>query len=157
MTGTTKNSVTVNGRVRQISATPQMPLLWALRQELGISGPKFGCGAGLCGSCTVHVDGVAQRSCQLPIESVGSSKVTTIEGLQDDPLFGNLRKAWLDIDVMQCGYCQSGQLLSAHELLRSNPSPSSTDVDAAMEGIICRCGTYPRIRQAILTAAGGAK
>lgn len=148
-------TVKVNGRARQVTATPDMPLLWVLRQELGLSGPKFGCGAGLCGACTVHVDGAPQRSCQIAVCEVGSARITTIEGLQDDPVFERLRQAWLEIDVMQCGYCQSGQLLSAHALLRENASPDTAAIDGAMEGNICRCATYTRIREAIRSAAQG--
>lgn len=153
-------TIRVNGRARRVSATPDMPLLWVLRQELGLPGTKFGCGVALCGACTVHVDGAPQRACQLAVGDVGSAGVTTIEGMKGDALFERLRKAWLDIDVMQCGYCQSGQIMSAHALLRENPSPSNDEIDAAMEGNICRCATYSRIREAIGNVAamqGGAK
>ena len=143
----------VNGEERLIRASSDMPLLWALRQELGLSGVKFGCGAGLCGACTVHLDGTPVRSCLLPVGDVGSSRITTLEGLQDDPLAGKLIGAWLEIDVMQCGYCQAGQIMSAHALLSANPAPSDDEIDAAMEGNICRCGTYPRIREAIRIAS----
>ena len=147
----------VNGEERTVRASADMPLLWALRQELGLSGVKFGCGAGLCGACTVHLDGSPVRSCLLPVGDVGSSKVTTLEGLQDDPLAEKLFDAWLEIDVMQCGYCQAGQIMTAHALLADNPKPSAGEVDAAMEGNICRCGTYPRIREAIRIASGQEK
>ena len=147
----------VNGEERTVRASADMPLLWALRQELGLSGVKFGCGAGLCGACTVHLDGSPVRSCLLPVGDVGSSKVTTLEGLQDDPLAEKLIDAWLEIDVMQCGYCQAGQIMTAHALLADNPKPSAGEVDAAMEGNICRCGTYPRIRKAIRIASGQEK
>ena len=143
----------VNGEERLIKASADMPLLWALRQEVGLSGVKFGCGAGLCGACTVHLDGSPVRSCVLPLGSVGSSEVTTLEGIQDDPLAERLFDAWLEIDVMQCGYCQAGQIMSAHALLKDNPTPSNEEIDMAMEGNICRCGTYPRIREAIRIAS----
>lgn len=149
-----KHTITVNGKAQSVEAPDEMPLLWALRDELGLSGVKFGCGAGLCGACTVHVDGQPVRSCQTPVGTVGKGKVTTLEGL-NDPLAERLRKAWLEIDVMQCGYCQAGQLMSAHALLKSNARPSAEEIDAAMEGNICRCATYPRIRQAIAKVAGG--
>ena len=149
-----KHTITVNGKAQSVEAPDEMPLLWALRDELGLSGVKFGCGAGLCGACTVHVDGQPVRSCQTPVGSVGKGKVTTLEGL-NDALAERLRKAWLEIDVMQCGYCQAGQLMSAHALLKSNSRPSAEEIDAAMEGNICRCATYPRIRQAIAKVAGG--
>ena len=143
----------VNGEERTVRASADMPLLWALRQELGLSGVKFGCGAGLCGACTVHLDGSPVRSCLLPVGDVGSSKVTTLEGLQDDPLSEKLFDAWLEIDVMQCGYCQAGQIMSAVALLEWTPNPTDEDIDNAMAGNLCRCGTYPRIRAAIKRAA----
>ncbi|MBS0255361.1 MAG: (2Fe-2S)-binding protein [Proteobacteria bacterium] len=146
-------SLTVNGQARTLTATPDMPLLWALRQELGLAGPKFGCGAGLCGACTVQIDGQPARACQMPVGAVGTARITTIEGLQRDPLFERLRAAWLEIDVMQCGYCQAGQLLSAHALLKATPQPDAAQIDGAMEGNICRCATYPRIRAAIAKVA----
>ncbi len=149
-------TVTVNGVARTIRATADVPLLWVLREMVGLSGVKFGCGAGLCGACTVHVDGAPVRSCQLPIGEVGGARVVTIEGLADDPLASKLFEAWLAIDVMQCGYCQAGQIMSAHALLKADPKPSPAAVDAAMEGNICRCATYPRIRQAIRMASGQA-
>ena len=144
----------VNGKKRRIAATPDMPLLWALRQEAGLVGTKFGCGAGLCGACTVHVDGVPTRSCLTPIGDVGTARITTIEGIQDDPLGRKLIDAWLEIDVMQCGYCQAGQIMSAHALLKETPRPNGEEIDAAMTGNLCRCATYPRIRQAIRIASG---
>jgi isoquinoline 1-oxidoreductase alpha subunit len=147
-------TLTVNGEERRIRASADMPLLWALRQEAGMSGVKFGCGAGLCGACTVHLDGAPVRSCLLPLGDVGSSEVITLEGLQDDPVAQKLFDAWLELDVMQCGYCQAGQIMSAHALLSANPQPNADDVDAAMQGNICRCGTYPRIRKAIRIASG---
>lgn len=147
-------TLAVNGKPQHIRATPDMPLLWALRQEVGLSGVKFGCGAGLCGACTVQLDGAPVRSCQVAIGDVGSAAVTTLEGLVGDPLADKLTKAWLEIDVMQCGYCQAGQIMSAHALLKETPKPSAGDIDAAMAGNICRCATYPRIRQAIRMASG---
>jgi len=147
-------TLTINGKEQRITATPDMPLLWALRQEAGLAGVKFGCGAGLCGACTVHVDGSPARSCLLPIDAVGNSAITTIEGLHDDPGAKKLFDAWLEIDVMQCGYCQAGQIMSAHALLKQIPKPDAQDIDAAMAGNICRCATYPRIRQAIRIASG---
>lgn len=144
----------VNGKEVTIRATPDMPLLWALRQEAGLSGVKFGCGAGLCGACTVHLDGMPLRSCQAAIGDIGDAAITTIEGLQDDPLARKLFDAWLEIDVMQCGYCQAGQVMSAHALLSQVPRPGNDDIDAAMGGNICRCATYPRIRRAIKIASG---
>ena len=147
-------TLTVNGKPQKIRALPEMPLLWALRQEVGISGVKFGCGAGLCGACTVQLDGSPTRACLTPLSAVGKAKITTVEGLAKDPIGARLQKAWLDIDVMQCGYCQAGQLMSAYALLKSKPKPSDADIDAAMEGNICRCACYPRIREAIRKASG---
>jgi len=147
-------TLVVNGREVTIRATPDMPLLWALRQEVGLAGVKFGCGAGLCGACTVHLGGMPVRSCQVAVGGVGDARVTTIEGLQDDPLARKLFDAWLEIDVMQCGYCQAGQMMSAHALLARVPQPGGEDIDAAMAGNICRCATYPRIRRAIRIASG---
>ncbi len=144
----------VNGKEVTIRATPDMPLLWALRQEVGLAGVKFGCGAGLCGACTVHLDGMPLRSCQVGVGDIGDAQVTTLEGIQDDPLARKLFDAWLEVDVMQCGYCQAGQVMSAHALLSQVPEPSDEDIDAAMGGNICRCATYPRIREAIRIAAG---
>jgi isoquinoline 1-oxidoreductase subunit alpha len=144
----------VNGKDVTIRATPDMPLLWALRQEAGLSGVKFGCGAGLCGACTVHLDGMPLRSCQAPVGDIGYASITTLEGIQDDPIGRKLIDAWLEIDVMQCGYCQAGQVMSAHALLSQQPKPGDDDIDAAMGGNICRCATYPRIRKAIRIASG---
>jgi aerobic-type carbon monoxide dehydrogenase small subunit (CoxS/CutS family) len=146
------SSITVNGRIMEVDAAPDTPLLWVLRDHLGMTGTKFGCGMALCGACTVHVDGAAVRSCVLPLTAVQGKSITTIEGLstaRSHPV----QKAWLEIDVPQCGYCQSGQIMSAAALLSVNPDPSDADIDAAMSGNICRCGTYPRIRQAIHRAA----
>lgn len=150
-------AIVVNGREVAIRATPDMPLLWALRQEARVHGVKFGCGAGLCGACTVHLDGIPARSCLLPVGEVGTARVTTIEGMQDDELGRRLIDAWLAVDVMQCGYCQAGQVLSAHALLSQVPKPEDADIDAAMSGNICRCATYPRIRKAIRVASGQEK
>jgi isoquinoline 1-oxidoreductase alpha subunit len=143
----------VNGQTLSVVAEPQTPLLWVLRGELKLLGTKFGCGRALCGACTVHLDGQAVRSCVTPLAVVGGREVTTIEGL-GGPQAQALRQAWTEVDVVQCGYCQSGQLMSACALLTSNPQPSDADIDSAMSGNVCRCGTYPRIRAAIHLAAG---
>ena len=145
--------IKVNGKTRTIDAPGEMPLLWALRNELGMVGTKFGCGIGACGACTVHLDGNAVRSCQTPLQDVGTSAVTTIEALGESKLGARLQEAWLDIDVMQCGYCQAGQLMSASALLAQTPKPTSEDIDGAMAGNICRCACYTRIRHAIVQAA----
>lgn len=142
----------VNGKAVSANAEPDTPLLWVIRDELGMTGTKFGCGMALCGACTVHVDGVPVRSCQTPLSVVGGKKVSTIEGLSKDNSHP-LQVAWIKHDVPQCGYCQSGQLMSAAALLESNKNPSDADIDAAMSGNICRCGTYGRIRAAIKDAA----
>ena len=142
----------VNGQTVDTDATPDTPLLWVLRDHLGMTGTKFGCGAALCGACTVHLDGEPVRSCQLPLEAVAGRKVTTIEGVSPDRSHP-VQQAWMELDVPQCGYCQSGQIMSATALLARNPSPSDEDIDAAMSGNLCRCGTYPRIRSAIHRAA----
>ena len=143
----------INGRMVEVQAEPDTPLLWVLRGELRMNGTKFGCGIALCGACTVHLNGEPIRSCVTPLSSVGEAEITTIEGLQG-PEAAALKAAWADIDVVQCGYCQSGQLMSASALLKKTPQPSDTDIDAAMSGNLCRCGTYPRIRAAIHQAAG---
>jgi isoquinoline 1-oxidoreductase alpha subunit len=145
-------TITVNNRIVNVDAEPDTPLLWVLRDHLGMTGTKFGCGMALCGACTVHIDGAATRSCMLPLHAVTDKSITTIEGLSDDRS-RVVQKAWLEIDVPQCGYCQSGQIMSAAALLKNNPSPNDADIDAAMSGNICRCGTYPRIRRAIHRAA----
>lgn len=145
-------SFTVNGKVVKATADAQTPLLWVLRDELNLTGTKFGCGAALCGACTVHLNGVPVRSCQTPLSAVAGKKVATIEGLSKNNQHP-LQKAWIAHDVPQCGYCQSGQLMSATALLDKNKNPSDADIDAAMSGNICRCGTYPRIKAAIKTAA----
>ncbi|NVN11887.1 MULTISPECIES: (2Fe-2S)-binding protein [Nguyenibacter] len=144
----------VNGASHQVDVPDDMPLLWVLRDVLGMMGTKFGCGIGECGACTVHVDGKAVRSCSLPVSLVGPRPVTTIEGLEGDTLAGGVQQAWLDIDVVQCGYCQTGQIMAAVALLKANPHPTDDDIDQAMSGNICRCGTYRRIRAAIRNAAG---
>ena len=145
-------SLHVNGKALSASAEPETPLLWVLRDELGLTGTKFGCGMGLCGACTVHVNGEGVRSCQTPLSTVGNRPVTTIEALSHDNSHP-LQKAWLAHDVPQCGYCQSGQLMSAAALLASNKNPTDSEIDQAMSGNLCRCGTYVRVRAAIKTAA----
>jgi isoquinoline 1-oxidoreductase subunit alpha len=147
-------SLRINGRTETIDAEGDVPLLWALRDILGLTGTKFGCGIAQCGACTVHLDGVAVRSCLLPIGSIGDRAVTTIEAVGETPAGSKVQKAWLDLEVVQCGYCQSGQIMSATALLAATPNPDDSDIDAAMAGNICRCGTYVRIRAAIKHAAG---
>ncbi len=144
----------VNGRKHEVSASPDTPLLWVLREELQLTGTKFGCGEGLCGACTVHIDGEAARSCITSVGEVEGSKIVTIEGLPEDH---PVKRAWLEAEVSQCGYCQPGQIMEAAALLHGNPEPSDSDIDDAMSGNLCRCGTYPRIRRAIHSAAAGAK
>src|SRR5262245_22526206 len=143
---------TVNGRAAATEADPQTPLLWVLRESLALTGTKFGCGKGLCGACTVHLDGTPVRSCSLPVALAAGKSVLTIEGLAGDALHP-VQQAWLELNTPQCGYCQSGQIMSAVALLASNAQPSDADIDGAMSGNICRCGTYPRIRRAIHRAA----
>jgi isoquinoline 1-oxidoreductase alpha subunit len=143
----------INGESKTVDAPPDVPLLWALRDLLGMTGTKFGCGIAQCGACTVHLDGVAVRSCVLAIGNVGQKNITTIEGIGGSPTGSRVQKAWLDLEVVQCGYCQSGQIMSASALLRTTPHPSDADINAAMAGNICRCGTYVRIREAIKKAA----
>ena len=145
--------IKVNGVIRTVDVDGDTPVLWVLRDILGMTGTKFGCGAALCGACTVHVDGNSTRSCITTIESVGTSAITTIEAIGNTPAGRNIQKAWLDLEVVQCGYCQSGQIMSASALLARNPHPSDTEIDDAMSGNICRCGTYVRIREAIKLAA----
>jgi aerobic-type carbon monoxide dehydrogenase small subunit (CoxS/CutS family) len=145
-------TITVNNQMVSVDAAPDTPLLWVLRDHLGMTGTKFGCGMALCGACTVHVDGAATRSCVLPLSAVAGRSITTIEGLSKDRSHA-VQKAWLEIDVPQCGYCQSGQIMSAAALLATIPKPTDDDIDAAMSGNICRCGTYQRIRRAIHRAA----
>lgn len=145
--------IKVNGTTRAIDVDGDTPVLWVLRDVLGMTGTKFGCGLGLCGACTIHVDGVATRSCQTSVDSVAKSSVGTIEHLSNSPIGRALQKAWVDLDVPQCGYCQSGQLMSAASLLAKNPSPTEKEIDQAMAGNICRCGTYNRLREGIKAAA----
>jgi isoquinoline 1-oxidoreductase alpha subunit len=145
-----KISFNVNGKSTSVDAAPDTPLLWVLRDNLGMTGTKFGCGKALCGACTVHLNGQAVRSCQTPVGSVSGQKVTTIEGLGGNH---KVQRAWVALDVPQCGYCQPGQMMSASALLASNKNPSDEEIDAFMSGNICRCGTYPRIRAAIKQAA----
>ena len=147
-------SLTVNGVERELDVDPKTPLLWALRDALGLTGTKFGCGIAACGACTVHVDGEAKRSCVLPIESLAGAEVTTIEGLSEAAEHP-LQKAWRSLDVPQCGYCQSGMIMAAAALLAESPNPSEAEIEAAMTNI-CRCGTYPRVRSAIRQAAESA-
>ena len=146
-------TIKVNGKTHNVDVDGDTPLLWVLRDVLGMTGTKFGCGLALCGACTVHVDGVATRSCITPVDSVGSSAITTIEAIGATPAGAKIQKAWLDREVPQCGYCQSGQIMSAAALLASNPRPTDAAIDDAMSGNICRCGTYVRIRNAIKQAA----
>ena len=147
-------AIRVNGKSRQVDAEGEMPLLWALRDVLELKGSKFGCGVGLCGACTVHLDGQPVRSCITPLSAVGGKAVTTIEGIGADPVGAKVQKAWLDVDVIQCGYCQAGQIMSATALLKAKPKPTDADIDGAMQGNACRCATYVRIRAAIKAAAG---
>lgn len=145
-------NLNVNGKQRQVDVDPNTPMLWVLRDHLNLVGTKFGCGIAMCGACTIHLNGTAMRSCTLPVSSVGDKSITTIEGLSengDHPV----QKAWLEHDVPQCGYCQAGQIMSAAGLLNSNPNPSDEEIEAAMNGNICRCATYVRIKDAIKTAA----
>jgi isoquinoline 1-oxidoreductase alpha subunit len=142
----------VNGTTRSVDVPPDMPLLWALRDTLGMTGTKFGCGMALCGACTVHIDGEATRSCVTPVSAVAGRRITTIEGLSPDSSHP-VQRAWTEVDVPQCGYCQSGQIMSAAALLAQNPKPSDAEIDEAMTGNICRCGTYQRIREAVHRAA----
>ena len=148
-------SLVINGKTREVDAAPDTPLLWVLRDSLRMTGTKFGCGIAQCGACTVHVDGKPVRSCVLPIGAVRDKAVTTIEGVGASPAGAKVQKAWLDLEVVQCGYCQSGQIMSAAALLASTPNPDDSDIDAAMAGNICRCGTYVRIRAAIKQAGSG--
>lgn len=145
--------LTINGKQHDFDVPEDMPLLWVLRNELGMVGTKFGCGMGLCGACTVHVDGMAVRSCSYPVGAVGEAKITTIEALEESAIGRALQQAWLDEDVMQCGYCQAGQLMNASAFLADNPDPSDTEIEEAMSGNICRCACYTRIRKAISLAA----
>jgi isoquinoline 1-oxidoreductase alpha subunit len=149
-------TIKINGSDHAVDVDGDTPLLWVLRDVLGMTGTKFGCGMALCGACTVHIDGVATRSCVTPVDSIGDSAVTTIEAVGATPAGRKVQAAWIAEDVPQCGYCQSGQIMSATALLASNPNPSDGDINDAMQGNICRCGTYVRIRAAIKRAANGA-
>lgn len=143
----------VNGERKTVAADPSTPLLWVLREDLGLTGTKYGCGIGACGACTVHLDGVGTRSCLVPLSLVGDRKVVTIEGMARDPIGRVVQNAWVENDVVQCGYCQSGQIMSVVALLKSNRKPSDTNIEESMGGNLCRCGTYVRIREAIKSAA----
>ena len=147
-------TVSINGQSRDLDVGEDTPLLWALRDVLGMTGTKFGCGIAQCGACTVHLDGQAVRSCMLPVGTIGDGKITTIEGVGATEAGARIQKAWLDLEVVQCGYCQSGQIMSAAALLATTQQPDDRDIDNAMAGNICRCGTYVRIREAIKKAAG---
>ena len=146
-------TLNLNGQAIQVDAAPDMPLLWALRDVLKMNGTKYGCGIGACGACTVHIDGQAVRACAMPVSDAAKGKITTIEGVAADKIGKVVADAWTRLDVAQCGYCQSGQIMQASALLRSNKAPTDADIDAAMQDNICRCGTYPRIRAAIKDAA----
>lgn len=146
-------TIQINGNKHHLDVPEDMPLLWVLRDVLGLTGTKFGCGIAQCGACTVMVDGVALRSCQLPVGTLGTQAVTTVEAVGDSPIGAKVQQAWLDLEVIQCGYCQPGQIVSAAALLSSNPSPDDAAIDAAMAGNLCRCGTYVRIREGIKHAA----
>lgn len=145
--------LTINGSRRSVDVADETPLLWVLRDVLGMTGTKFGCGIAQCGACTVHLDGEAVRSCQLAISDIGDRAITTIEGVGNTAEGAKIQKAWLDLEVIQCGYCQPGQIMSAAALLAANPTPGDADIDAAMAGNLCRCGTYVRIREGIKHAA----
>jgi isoquinoline 1-oxidoreductase subunit alpha len=147
-------SLNVNGQTRTADVDPNKPLLWVLREDLGVLGPKFGCGMAQCGACTVHVDGKPVRSCVTPVSAIGAAKVVTIEAMEADPVGKKIQAAWSELDVAQCGYCQAGQIMSATALLKQNPKPSDQDINTAMAGNICRCATYVRIRKAIKKASG---
>jgi isoquinoline 1-oxidoreductase alpha subunit len=148
-----KYTLNVNGQSRAVDVAPDTPLLWVLRDSLELTGTKYGCGVGQCGACTIHLNGVPARACMTPVSTVGRMKVTTIEGLAEAGKLHPLQQAWSELDVAQCGYCQPGQLMTAAALLKDNPKPSDADIDGAMAGNICRCGTYTRIRQGIKRAA----
>jgi isoquinoline 1-oxidoreductase alpha subunit len=145
-------ALTINGKTHQVNVDPRTPLLWVLRDTVGLTGTKYGCGIAQCGACTVHIDGVATRACQVPLSQVAGKKITTIEGLAENGMLTKVQKAWLEHDVPQCGYCQSGMIMAATALLKSNPKPTDADIDAAMTNI-CRCGTYQQVRAAIHAAA----
>ena len=146
-------TIQINGKAHSVDVPEEMPLLWVLRDELGMTGTKFGCGMALCGACTVHLDGEPVRSCTTPVSAAVGKKISTIESMEADRVGKVVQQAWMDLGVAQCGYCQSGQIMSATALLKSNTKPNDKQIDEAMSGNICRCGTYPRIREAIKTAA----
>src|SRR5712672_4566741 len=148
------HTLTINGKARSVDVDDDTPLLWVLRDVLGMTGTEFGCGAALCGACTVHVDGAPTRSCITPVSSLAGKKIVTIEAIGKTPAGKKIQQAWIELEVPQCGYCQSGQIMSAAALLAAKPNPTDGDIDTAMAGNICRCGTYPRIRAAIHSAAG---
>jgi isoquinoline 1-oxidoreductase alpha subunit len=150
----TAYTLAINGAVRKVDVDPAMPLLWVLRDELDLKGTKFGCGQAQCGACTVHLNGVATRACVTPVSIVGTRAITTIEGMEQTAVGKKLQAAWVNIDVAQCGYCQAGQIMAATALLAAKPKPTDADIDGAMDGNMCRCATYPRIRAAIKEAAG---
>lgn len=150
----TTYTLNVNGKTQTVDVDGAMPLLWVLRDKLDLKGTKFGCGVAMCGACTVHLDGEVARACVTPVSSVGAKRVTTIEAIGETKTGQAVQKAWLDVDVMQCGYCQAGQVMAATALINKNPKPNDKDIDMAMQGNACRCGTYARIREAIKTAAG---
>ena len=150
-------TLNINGKSHNVDADPSTPLLWVIRDSLGMTGTKFGCGAALCGACTVHLDGKPIRSCSTPMSAAVGKKITTIEGISASDAGKRVQAAWASLDVPQCGYCQSGQIMAATALLTEKPKPTDADIDAAMSGNICRCGTYPRIRAAIHSAAAGRK
>ena len=151
-----KYQLIINGETRDVEAVPNTPLLWVLRDNLGLTGTKYGCGVAQCGACTVHLDGTAVRSCSTPVSTIGNKKVTTIEGLASADALHPVQQAWMQENVPQCGYCQSGQIMSAVALIEKNPTPSDSEIEAAMSGNICRCGTYERIRKAIKRASNTA-
>jgi len=148
--------LTINGKLHQVDVSPETPLLWVLRDVLGMTGTKFGCGVALCGACTVHLDGSPRRACVLPVSAAVGHSITTIEGIGRTDAGKRVQKAWLDLEVVQCGYCQSGQIMAAAALLQKIPAPTDQDIDQGMSGNICRCGTYQRIREAIKRAANAA-
>ncbi len=145
--------LTVNGQRKEVTADPSTPLLWVLREDLKLTGTKYGCGISVCGACTVHLDGIATRSCVLPVSLVGDRRIVTIEAIGTDPVGRVVQDAWVSADVVQCGYCQSGQIMSAMALLQHTPKPTDADIEASMGGNLCRCGTYVRIRAAIRSAS----
>jgi isoquinoline 1-oxidoreductase alpha subunit len=145
-------TLTINSKSYEVDASPEMPLLWAIRDMVGLTGTKFGCGIAMCGACTVHIDGTPVRSCSFPVAAAAGKKITTIEGISEK-IGEAVQKAWIELQVPQCGYCQSGQIMSATALLKNKPKPTDADIDAAMQGNLCRCGTYQRIRSAIHRAA----